>query len=107
MINRRAVLAITSAIAAVGMAFTANAQDENWPEREVQLVIPFSPGGATDIIFRLVAEEAEKHLGASIVPVNMAGAGATRGSRHVKDAEPDGYTLLASHDTIALSKLAG
>ncbi|BBI60079.1 hypothetical protein HSBAA_13850 [Vreelandella sulfidaeris] len=41
------------------------------------------------------------------MPVNMAGAGATLGSRNVKDADPDGYTLLGSHDTIALSKLAG
>ncbi|GHC24004.1 Bug family tripartite tricarboxylate transporter substrate binding protein [Aidingimonas halophila] len=94
---------------ASGMAFTttASAQDGDYPEKEVRLVIPYGPGGATDIIFRLIAEEAEQYLDESIVPVNMEGAGATRGSREVKDAEPDGYTLLGSHDTIALSKLAG
>jgi len=86
---------------------SAHAADDTYPEREVQLIIPFSPGGATDIIFRLVASEAEQYLGTTIVPVNMAGAGATRGSRHVKDAKPDGYTILGSHDSIALSKLAG
>lgn len=79
----------------------------DYPENEVELVIPFGPGGATDVLFRLISTEAEKHLGEAIVPVNMAGAGATRGSRAVKDAEPDGYTILGSHDTIALSNLAG
>ncbi|HBM28959.1 MAG TPA: tripartite tricarboxylate transporter substrate binding protein [Halomonas sp.] len=88
------------------MAFISTAHAD-YPEQDVRLIIPYGPGGATDIIFRLVSQEAEQHLGASIVPVNMAGAGATLGSRNVKDATPDGYTLLGSHDTIALSKLAG
>lgn len=108
MITRRMLMtAISAASAAVLGLGSAQAADDNWPEREVQLVIPFSPGGATDIIFRLVASEAEQYLGTTIVPINMAGAGATRGSRHVKDAAPDGYTILGSHDSIALSKLAG
>ena len=109
--TRRMPTAMTSAIAALGMILgsvtATSAQEDSYPEREIQLVIPYSPGGATDVIFRLVSEKAEKHLGTTLVPVNMAGAGATRGSRHVKDAEPDGYTLLGSHDTIALSNLAG
>jgi tripartite-type tricarboxylate transporter receptor subunit TctC len=78
-----------------------------FPEKPIKMVIPYGPGGATDIIFRLVAAEAEKHLGQPIVPVNMPGAGATVGSRHVKDEKPDGYTILASHDTIATTKLSG
>lgn len=72
-----------------------------YPERPIQLVIPYSPGGATDIIFRIVAEYAQEELGQPIAVVNMAGASATNGSRHVKDADPDGYTLLGSHDVIA------
>lgn len=91
---------------ATGLALTGTAQAD-YPEQDIRLVIPYGPGGATDIIFRLISQEAEGHLGTSIVPVNMAGAGATLGSRNVKDARPDGYTLLGSHDTIALSKLAG
>ncbi|RBI68942.1 tripartite tricarboxylate transporter substrate binding protein [Vreelandella sulfidaeris] len=88
------------------MAMTTTAQAD-YPEQDVRLIIPYGPGGATDILFRLISQEAEKTLGEAIVPVNMAGAGATLGSRNVKDADPDGYTLLGSHDTIALSKLAG
>ena len=95
-----------AAAAATALGATPAIAD-SFPEREIQMIIPFGPGGATDIIFRLIATEAEQHLGGTIVPVNMAGAGATRGSRHVLDAAADGYTVLASHDTIALSQLAG
>lgn len=110
VIHRIAAIAVSSTVA-LGAAWGINpataAEDDSYPEREVQIVIPYSAGGATDVIFRLIAQEAEEYLGAPIVPINMAGAGATRGSRHVKDADPDGYTLLGSHDTIALSNLAG
>ncbi|MFI8749529.1 Bug family tripartite tricarboxylate transporter substrate binding protein [Vreelandella lionensis] len=106
----RSKLALSTTLAAIGLTssltFISTAHAD-YPEQDVRLIIPYGPGGATDIIFRLVSQEAEQHLGASIVPVNMAGAGATLGSRNVKDATPDGYTLLGSHDTIALSKLAG
>ncbi|MGM0832833.1 tripartite tricarboxylate transporter substrate binding protein [Halomonas qinghailakensis] len=106
----RSKLALSTTLAAIGltssMAFVSAAQAD-YPEQDIRLIIPYGPGGATDIIFRLISQEAEQYLGESIVPVNMAGAGATLGSRNVKDASPDGYTLLGSHDTIALSKLAG
>ncbi|KAA0017469.1 tripartite tricarboxylate transporter substrate binding protein [Salinicola corii] len=80
---------------------------DDFPDQDVRLIIPFGPGGATDVIFRLVSRQAEQSLGQSIVPVNMAGAGATLGSREVKNAKPDGYTLLGSHQSIQLSYLAG
>ncbi|XKH61039.1 tripartite tricarboxylate transporter substrate binding protein [Halomonas sediminis] len=105
---KRNLLTLTVAIASLGLAGLSSVQAaEDYPAKDIKLVIPFGPGGATDIIFRLVSQEAEKSFDQSIVPVNMQGAGATRGSREVKNADPDGYTLLGSHDTIALSKLAG
>ncbi len=73
----------------------------DYPSKAIQLVIPYAPGGATDIIYRLAAEYAQAELGQPIAVVNMAGASATIGSRHVKDAAPDGYTILGSHDVIA------
>lgn len=106
MTRSRLTLTLAAIGLASGVALAGTAQAD-YPEQDIRLIIPYGPGGATDIIFRLVSQEAEKHLGESIVPVNMAGAGATLGSRNVKDARPDGYTLLGSHDTIALSKLAG
>ena len=100
----RSTLTAIGLVSSMAVATTSHA---DYPEQDVRIIIPYGPGGATDIIFRLISQEAEKTLGESIVPVNMAGAGATLGSRDVKDADPDGYTVLGSHDTIALSKLAG
>jgi len=71
------------------------------------MVIPYSPGGATDIIFRLFAGQAEGELGVAIVPVNMSGASATVGSREVRNAAPDGYTILGSHEVIAAANISG
>ena len=96
-----------SAIVVASSTVALNASASDYPQQDIRMIIPYGPGGATDAIFRLVSKEAEKNLGVSVVPVNMAGAGATTGSRYVKEAQPDGYTLLGSHDTIALSRLAG
>ncbi|QJQ95179.1 MULTISPECIES: tripartite tricarboxylate transporter substrate binding protein [Halomonadaceae] len=106
----RSTLTMATAVAAIGLASSiacSQPAQADYPEQDIRLIIPFGPGGATDIIFRLISQQAEQHLGQTIVPVNMAGAGATLGSRNVKEARPDGYTLLGSHDSIALSQLAG
>ena len=79
----------------------------NYPEKPIQLVNPYSPGGATDVVFRAASKYAEQELGQPIVVVNMPGAAATVGSRYVKDAKPDGYTLLGSHDVIATAYFSG
>ncbi|WP_447553537.1 Bug family tripartite tricarboxylate transporter substrate binding protein [Vreelandella sp. EE22] len=99
-------LALSVLAASVSLA-ALPALADSYPERPIRLIIPYGAGGPTDIIFRQIAQEAEKALGVSIVPVNMSGAGATLGSRHVKDAEPNGYTILGGHDNIALSYIAG
>ena len=61
-----------------------------FPEKEVKFIIPYKPGGGTDTIFRVIIQSAQKFLGEPIVPINMSGAGATKGSRFVKGAKPDG-----------------
>ena len=72
-----------------------------FPEKEVKLIIPYKPGGATDTIFRVVINKSKKFLGKPIVPINMGGASATKGSRFVKKAKPDGYVILGHHDGIS------
>ncbi|MGK0544851.1 Bug family tripartite tricarboxylate transporter substrate binding protein [Halomonas cupida] len=98
---------LSSAIAGSASLVAFSAAADDYPEHDIRMVIPYGAGGPTDIIFRQIAREAEKELGVSIIPVNMTGAGATLGSRHVKDSEPDGYTILGGHDNIALSYIAG
>jgi tripartite-type tricarboxylate transporter receptor subunit TctC len=72
----------------------ARAAGEAYPAKPIQLIIPFAPGGSTDIMARLIATELSQRLGKQVVVENRSGAGSTIGSSYVARAKPDGYTLL-------------
>src|SRR5437868_4722033 len=65
-----------------------------WPERTIRIVVPFAPGGGTDVIARTLAQEMAKDLGAAIIIENKPGAGTIIGTQAVAASEPDGTTLL-------------
>src|SRR5665213_2914708 len=65
-----------------------------YPERIIRIVVPFAPGGGTDVIARTLAQEMAKNLGVSVVVENKPGAGTIIGTQAVAVSEPDGYTLL-------------
>jgi len=92
---RSAAAALAYLVPAALAPHYATAQE--YPTRSIALVVPFSPGGTTDIIGRLVSAQLEGDLGEPIVVENRAGAGATVGSTVVASEEPDGYTLLLSN----------
>lgn len=92
--NRRAVLrAATAAGAWAALPGIARAQDA-FPSRPLKLVVPFPPGGPTDVFGRRYAEKARDVLGQPVVVENRAGAGGTIGAASVAKSPPDGYTLL-------------
>ncbi|MBP0464874.1 tripartite tricarboxylate transporter substrate binding protein [Roseomonas sp. PWR1] len=82
-------------VPAIGGTRAALAQ--NWPSQPIRLVVPFAPGGTTDLVARLVAAGLQERLGVSVVVENRAGAGATVGSEMVARAAPDGTTLVMSN----------
>jgi tripartite-type tricarboxylate transporter receptor subunit TctC len=84
------------AVAALVLLSSA-AEDGAWalyPERIVKLVVPFAPGGGTDVIARTLAQEMTRNLGATVVIENKPGAGTIIGTQAVAASAPDGYTLL-------------
>ncbi|MGR3755682.1 MAG: tripartite tricarboxylate transporter substrate binding protein [Tranquillimonas sp.] len=84
-------LAAAAAIAAGVLASPALAE---YPERPINMVIPYGPGGATDISARAIAEPLSKAVGRPLVMSNITGAGGATGSVAVQNAKPDGYTML-------------
>jgi tripartite-type tricarboxylate transporter receptor subunit TctC len=94
----RIALALTVALPA---ALPARAED--YPNRPIRVIVPFSPGGAVDGPTRVLAQELGKRLGQQVVIDNRPGAGATIGSEAVAKAPPDGYTLLLASQTNAIS----
>jgi tripartite-type tricarboxylate transporter receptor subunit TctC len=77
-----------------GLACMGLATAQTWPSRPVRMVVPFPPGGATDILARVLAQRLGESLGQHIVVDNRPGAGGTLGSRLLLDALPDGHTIL-------------
>lgn len=95
---------LACALAATLSAGSALAADA-WPGKPVSLVVPFPPGGTTDVLARALGDKLSLALGQAVIVENKPGAGATLGADYVAKARPDGYTLLvgAVHHTIATS----
>jgi tripartite-type tricarboxylate transporter receptor subunit TctC len=100
----RARVPVIVAIAAV-IAASAQAQpSQSYPSRAVTLVVPFGPGGGSDLLARLVAQRLERQLGKPFVIENRPGGGTALGALAVARATPDGYTLLqATSTTMAIN----
>ncbi len=91
------------AIAVVLLGVQSGAFAQTWPAKPIRVIVPFSPGGAVDVVARVVMEQVSKELGQPIVVDNRVGAGGTIGAAAVAKADPDGYTILvhSSSHTVA------
>jgi tripartite-type tricarboxylate transporter receptor subunit TctC len=85
------------------LAGSAGAYAQDYPNRTIRVIVPFSAGSATDIIARTVVDQVSKQLGQPVVVENRVGASGTIGNGQVAKAAPDGYTLLVHSSTFAVT----
>jgi tripartite-type tricarboxylate transporter receptor subunit TctC len=90
---RRRFLHLAAGAAALP-AVSGRARAQTYPARTITLIVPFPPGGSTDVGARVVADHMSRTLGQQIVVQNVSGAGGTTGSTRAMRADPDGYTIL-------------
>lgn len=99
----RFISPLLASLALLGLG--PNAQAQNWPSKQISLIVPFPSGGTTDVLARAVGQELSAALGQPVVVESKPGAGSTLGADYVAKAKPDGHILLmgAVHHTIASS----
>jgi tripartite-type tricarboxylate transporter receptor subunit TctC len=95
--------AVATTFVALCLALASSASAQSWPSRSVRIVVPFQPGGGTDIQGRLLAKKLTESLGQSFVVDNRSGAGGLIGAEIVAKAPPDGYALLFSSASLAVN----
>ena len=101
--SKKITFAAMTLVMAVAAPSSAQSSKADWPNRAVTLVIPFPPGGPTDLIGRVLAKQLTAQLGQPFVVENKAGANANIGGQAVANAKPDGYTALYNTSSLALS----
>ena len=96
MISRRKLIHAVAAGSAATLLPEAFAQSSNWPEAPVRIIVPFTAGGASDVLTRILAEKLQTRLGQNFIVDNRTGAGGNIGMEAVKNAPADGYTISSA-----------
>jgi tripartite-type tricarboxylate transporter receptor subunit TctC len=84
---------ILGSVAALALLGASGALAQEWPSRPIELIVPFAPGGGTDLLARALADELSQEFKVPVQVVNRAGGGGVVGFEDLKAAKPDGYTL--------------
>lgn len=103
--RRTLTMAALGLTAALALPIAGHAQA--YPEKAVQITVPFGAGGGTDTFVRTIQPFVEKQLGADLVVLNVPGAGSVTGSRGVISKDPDGYSVLVNHATLLTNMAVG
>jgi tripartite-type tricarboxylate transporter receptor subunit TctC len=104
MLNRRRFVGLAAAAIAAPPVLSSRAAGADWPAKPVRVVVPFTPGGSTDITARLVSNRLQEVWGQSVVVENKPGAGGNIAADMVAHADPDGYTIFISGPGMATNQ---
>lgn len=102
--------ALTRFVAGLGLAVAASAQPgfaQDYPERPVEFIVPWSPGGGSDTLMRIVANGLPEYLGAEVPVINMPGVGGTVGLAEAARRNADGYTISQVHEGLLTATATG
>jgi len=97
-------LLVSIVLAAVGIGFAAAAHSQSYPTRPIRFIVPFAPGGTSDLVGRLVGAKIGEGVGQTVVVDNRGGAGATIGTALAAASPPDGHTILVAHIGLAINQ---
>jgi tripartite-type tricarboxylate transporter receptor subunit TctC len=104
MLNRRRFVGLSAAAVAAPSVLISRASGADWPVKPVRVVVPFTPGGSTDITARLVSNRLQEVWGQSVVVENKPGAGGNIAADMVAHSDPDGYTIFISGPGMATNQ---
>lgn len=104
MLNRRRFAGLAAASLAAPSMLVSRALGADWPVRQVRVVVPFTPGGSTDITARLVSNRLQEVWGQSVVVENKPGAGGNIAAEMVAHSDPDGYTIFIAGPGMATNQ---
>ena len=94
MLLLKSLCGVLAGVAALGLTVAPAAAQSNYPTRAVRVIVPFAPGGGTDIFTRVAAQKLSERLGQQFYVENIVGAGGNTGTAQAARATPDGYTVL-------------
>ncbi len=106
MTIRKSFLALTGTFG-LGMMLGGPAVAQDFPEKPVEMIVPWGPGGGSDTLMRIVANHGEEYLGESIPVINRPGVSGTQGLEDAREREPDGYTMAQIHEGLLVSHYTG
>jgi tripartite-type tricarboxylate transporter receptor subunit TctC len=102
---KRMARVVVACLAAIGAcaALSNGALAQTYPTKPIRIIAPYVPGGSIDLVARILAPSMTKELGQQVIVDNKAGAGGTIGTEYVKNAAPDGYTLLFNQNSMTVN----
>jgi tripartite-type tricarboxylate transporter receptor subunit TctC len=104
MIDRRRLVALAATFA-LAPAASREALGADWPTRSVRVIVPYAPGGSTDVVTRITAERLSRAWGQQAVVENKPGAGTNLAAAYVASSDPDGYVMLTGTSALATTRL--